>query len=76
MNNSFARARKAWEARDLEAYQNLARIQTDLGADFLTLNIDGTQRVQVKMEEMLEFLPSLIKAVQDTGSPVLWPPCP
>ena len=68
MNNSFARARKAWEARDLEAYQHLARIQTDLGADFLTLNIDGTQRVQVKMEEMLEFLPSLIKAVQEVSS--------
>ena len=65
MNNSFARARKAWETRDLDAYQKLARIQTDLGADFMTLNVDGTQRVQVKMEEMLEFLPSLIKAIQE-----------
>ncbi len=65
INNSYARARRAFEARDVDAYQNLARIQTDLGANFLTLNIDGTQRIQVKMQEMLDFLPDLIPAIQD-----------
>lgn len=64
MNNSYARARRAWQARDLEGYQQLARLQTDLGASFLTFNVDGTQALAVSPEEMLAFLPSAIPAIQ------------
>ncbi len=66
MNNSYARARRAWEARKLEGFQQLACIQTDLGADYLTLNIDGTRNLTVKPQEMLEFLPELVPAIQET----------
>lgn len=65
MNNSFARAAKAFQSRDIAKYQELAKRQTDLGADFLTLNIDGTQRMHVRMEEMLDFLPILVPAIQE-----------
>jgi cobalamin-dependent methionine synthase I len=65
MNNSFARASRAWAARDLAAFQRLAKRQTELGADYLTLNIDGTQSVRVKPQEMLDFLPDLIPAIQE-----------
>lgn len=68
MNNSYARARKAFSDRDIAGYQNLAKIQTKLNADYLTLNIDGTQQIQVKMKEMLEFLPELIPAIQEVTS--------
>lgn len=68
MNNSYARARNAFTDRDLEGFKNLAKVQTELGADYLTLNIDGTQRIQVRQEEMLEFLPELIPAVQEASS--------
>ncbi|HEY1661822.1 MAG TPA: dihydropteroate synthase [Verrucomicrobiae bacterium] len=68
MNNSYARARDAFSARNVEGYQNLARIQRDLGAAFLTLNVDGTQRIQVRMEEMLAFLPDVIPAIQEAVS--------
>lgn len=64
MNNSYARARKAWSARDVTGYQELARIQTSLGASYLTLNVDGTQKLSVTLEEMIEFLPRLIPAIQ------------
>ena len=71
MNNSYARARDAFSARDVKGYQNLARIQTDLGAAYLTLNVDGTQRIQVRMEEMLAFLPDVIPAIQEvTKTPI------
>lgn len=71
MNNSYARARDAFTARDVKGYQNLARIQSDLGASFLTLNVDGTQRIQVRMEEMLSFLPDVIPAIQEvTSTPI------
>lgn len=66
MNNSYARARNAFTARDVTGYQNLARIQTDLGAAYLTLNVDGTQQIQVRMHEMLSFLPDLIPAIQES----------
>src|SRR5206468_2510610 len=56
MNNSYARARKAFSERNVADYQHLARLQTDLGADFLTLNLDGTQRIQVRRSEMLALL--------------------
>lgn len=65
MNNSFARAGRAWQNRDLAAYQRLAKRQAELGADFLTLNIDGTQSMMVKPQEMFDFLPDLIPAIQE-----------
>ncbi|MGH9588883.1 MAG: dihydropteroate synthase [Terracidiphilus sp.] len=71
MNNSYARARKAFTTRDLEGYRQLARRQSDLGADYLTLNLDGTQRIQVRRQEMLDFLPEVIPAIQDaTSTPI------
>ena len=68
MNNSFARAARAWKNRDLAAYQMLAQRQADLGADYLTLNIDGTQSMMVKPQEMYDFLPELIPAIQEATS--------
>lgn len=65
MNNSYGRARKAFTARDPRGYQHLAKTQTDLGADYLTLNVDGTQHIQVKLHEMLDFLPDVIPAIQE-----------
>jgi 5-methyltetrahydrofolate--homocysteine methyltransferase len=65
MNNSYARARKAFSSRNPEEYQRLARLQADLGADYLTLNLDGTQRIQVKRQEMLDFLPDVVPAIQE-----------
>ena len=40
----------------------------DLGAKYLTLNLDGTQRIQVKRAEMLAFLPDVIPAIQAATS--------
>src|SRR5262245_26448772 len=68
INNSFARAAKAWQARDVAAYQRLAKLQTDLGADYLTLNIDGTQSIRVTPQEMYDFLDDLIPAIQEVTS--------
>jgi 5-methyltetrahydrofolate--homocysteine methyltransferase len=68
MNNSYARARNAFTDRNVNDYQRLARIQSDLGVSFLTLNIDGTQRIQVRKEEMLSFLPDLVPAIQEAAS--------
>lgn len=65
MNNSYARARKAFTARDAKGYQQLARLQAAFGADYLTLNLDGTQRIQVRLKDMLEFLPEAIAAIQE-----------
>jgi len=71
MNNSYARARKAFTARDPRGYQELAKLQTRHGADFLTLNLDGTQRIQVRRHEMLDFLPDVIPAIQEaTATPI------
>lgn len=64
INNAYARARRAWEARDVSGYQALAKLQSDLGAEVVNLNVDGTQRVSVRAEEMLEFLPKVIPAIQ------------
>ncbi len=68
MNNSYGRARRSFREKDLEGYQNLAILQADLQADYLTLNIDGTQQIQVKLHEMLEFLPDLVPAIQEVTS--------
>jgi 5-methyltetrahydrofolate--homocysteine methyltransferase len=71
MNNSYARARKAFNARDPEGYRDLAKRQSELGADYLTLNLDGTQRIQVRRQEMLDFLPDVIPAIQEaTSTPI------
>jgi len=64
MNNAYARARKAWGKRDVTGYQHLAELQANLGASVLNLNIDGTQRLSVTPEEMLDFLPRLVPAIQ------------
>jgi cobalamin-dependent methionine synthase I len=68
MNSSFARAAKAWEKRDASAYARLAKLQADLGADYLTLNIDGTQSVRVTPGDMYDFLPDLIPTIQEATS--------
>ncbi len=68
MNNSYGRARNAFTARSIPDYQALARTQAELGVTYLTLNLDGTARIQVRMEEMLSFLPELIPALQDVTS--------
>jgi 5-methyltetrahydrofolate corrinoid/iron sulfur protein methyltransferase len=68
MNNSYARARKAFTERSAADYAHLARIQADLGVRYLTLNLDGTARIQVKMDEMLAFLPDVIPAIQEATS--------
>ena len=65
INNSYGRARKAWVARDIVKFQELAKSQTESGVDYLTVNIDGTQDCSVRMEEMLAFLPDLIPALQE-----------
>jgi 5-methyltetrahydrofolate--homocysteine methyltransferase len=71
MNNSYARARKAFTDRDLRGYQELAKLQTRLGASYLTLNLDGTQQIQVRRQEMLDFLPEVIAAIQEvTDTPI------
>ena len=50
----------------LEALKGkLAKLQERLGSDCLTVNIDGTQAIQVKPAEMLEFLPKLVPALQE-----------
>jgi 5-methyltetrahydrofolate--homocysteine methyltransferase len=68
MNNSYARARKAFTERNPNGYAELARVQAALGADFLTLNLDGTQRIQVRRQEMLDFLPDAIAAIQEAST--------
>ena len=67
INNAYGRARRAWKARDLKAYQALAISQTEQGSDYLDINIDSTRNMNVKLEEMLEFLPKLIPALQETS---------
>lgn len=67
INNAYGRARRAWKAKDLAAYQALARSQTSQGSDFLDVNIDSTRNLSVKMEEMLAFLPDLIPALQEAS---------
>src|SRR5215211_9272150 len=68
INHSFARAARAWEARDVAGYQKLAKLQADLGADYITLNIDGTQSMRVTPQDMFDLLPDLIPAIQDVTS--------
>ncbi|MEO6995088.1 MAG: dihydropteroate synthase, partial [Lacunisphaera sp.] len=64
INNSYARARKAFTERSAADYAHLAKLQADLGVKYLTVNLDGTARIQVKMAEMLALLPDVIPAIQ------------
>jgi len=68
INNSYARARTAFYERNPTAYAHLAKLQADLGAQYLTLNLDGTARIQVRMQEMLDLLPEVIPAIQAVTS--------
>lgn len=71
MNNSYARARKAFTDRDATGYQALAKLQAELGASYVSLNLDGTQQIQVRRQEMLDFLPEVIAAIQEvTAIPI------
>jgi 5-methyltetrahydrofolate--homocysteine methyltransferase len=71
MNNSYARARRAFTERNPAGYQELARLQSEARADYLTLNLDGTQRIQVRRQEMLAFLPDVVPAIQEiTSTPI------
>ncbi|HTP13189.1 MAG TPA: dihydropteroate synthase, partial [Bacteroidota bacterium] len=65
INNAYARARKAFREKDVKGYQNLAVLQANLGVDFLDVNLDGTQQIQVKPQEMFDFLPDVIAALQE-----------
>ncbi len=64
INNAYARARRAWEARDVAGFQALAALQAGAGVEAVNVNIDGTQRVSVCPAEMIAFLPDLIPAIQ------------
>jgi cobalamin-dependent methionine synthase I len=64
INNSYARARTAFTDRDPAGYAHLAKLQADLGVQYLTLNLDGTARISVRMAEMLALLPEVIRAIQ------------
>ncbi|HZZ44409.1 MAG TPA: dihydropteroate synthase [Tepidisphaeraceae bacterium] len=68
INNSFGRAAKAFRDRDVAGFQKLAKLQSDMGADYLTINIDGTQSMRVMPAEMFDFLPDLIPAIQEVTS--------
>jgi len=68
INNAYGRARKSFRERDLKGYQHLARLQTELGVDYLDVNLDGTSQIQVKPEEMLNFLPEVVPALQEASS--------
>ncbi len=65
MNNSYGRARNAWKNRDTAGYQHLAELQSNLGASYLTLNTDGTQKLSVTLEDMLAFIPTMLPAIQE-----------
>ncbi len=68
INNAYGRARRAWKGRDLKAYQALALSQTEQGSDYLDVNIDSTRNMNVKLEEMIDFLPKLIPALQEVSA--------
>lgn len=67
INNAYGRARKSFKERDVKGYQSLAQSQTALGVDYLDVNIDGTQQIQVRPAEMLAFLPDVIPALQEAS---------
>lgn len=68
INNAYGRARNAWKAKDLAAYQRLAISQTEQGSDYLDVNLDSTRNLNVKLEEIIAFLPDLIPALQEVSN--------
>lgn len=68
INNSYARARRAFTDRDIDRYQKLARVQSERDAAYLTVNLDGTQQISVRQNEMLDFLPEIVPAIQEASS--------
>ncbi len=67
INNAYGRARRAWQAKDLKGYQALAISQTAQGSDYLDVNLDSTRNLNVKLEEIIAFLPDLIPALQEVS---------
>jgi 5-methyltetrahydrofolate--homocysteine methyltransferase len=67
INNAYGRARRAWQAKDLKGYQALAISQTEQGSDYLDVNLDSTRNLNVKLEEIIAFLPDLIPALQEVS---------
>jgi len=65
INHAYARARRAFTARDAAGYQHLARLQADLGVQALSINLDTTRNLDVTMGEVLARLPEVIDAVQN-----------
>ena len=70
INNSYARARAG-----LTTERNRRRLRPPREgaggsrcAQYLTLNLDGTARIQVRMAEMLALLPAVIPAIQAVTS--------
>lgn len=68
INNAYARSRRAWENRDLEGFQALAKSQVDHGSEFLDVIIDSTAKVSVDKDEAIAYLPTLIPALQKVTS--------
>jgi 5-methyltetrahydrofolate--homocysteine methyltransferase len=67
INNAYGRARRAWQAKDIKGYQALAISQTEQGSDYLDVNLDSTRNMNVKLEEIIAFLPDLIPALQEVS---------
>ncbi|MBV8774154.1 MAG: dihydropteroate synthase, partial [Deltaproteobacteria bacterium] len=73
INNCFARSARAWKARDITGFQKLAKLQADLGSEYVGVNVDGTQKLRVTLDEMLAFLTDLIPAIQEvTNVPLVF----
>ncbi|MCH2115940.1 MAG: dihydropteroate synthase [Pirellulales bacterium] len=68
INNAYASTRRAFAAKSLEGFQDIARKQVELGASYLDVNIDGNQNLMVRPEEMQAFLPDLVPALQEAVS--------
>lgn len=68
INNAYARSRRAWENRDLEGFQALAKSQVDHGSEYLDVIIDSTAKCTVNKEEAIAYLPTLVPALQQVTS--------
>jgi len=71
INNAYGRARKAWSERSFEKYQAIVKSQDENGVEAIDVNIDGTQTLQVRAHEMVEFLPELVPALQEVTTTAL-----
>jgi cobalamin-dependent methionine synthase I len=63
LNPSYARARRAFEARDLERCRELALHQARLGAGVLSVNLGAGREEEER--DRLEFLARLVPALQE-----------